>query len=69
MSSVVGATLFIVAGLIARLYSDNPDVIALSIFSIRCMAFSLVLDATTVVFQHYLQGIFIFLYMYYDGCL
>ena len=57
MSSVVGATLFIVAGLIARLYSDNPDVIALSIFSIRCMALSLVLDATTVVFQHYLQGI------------
>jgi len=36
---------------------DDPEAIALSAFSIRCMALGLVLDTLLVSFQNYLQGI------------
>ena len=35
----------------------DPEAIALSAFSIRCMALGLVLDTLLVSFQNYLQGI------------
>lgn len=48
---------FFGAGVIARFYMDDPEAVALSMFSIRCMAASLVLDTLLMAFQFYLQGI------------
>ncbi len=57
ISGAAGLFCFLCAGLIARGYTSDPEVIALSVFSIRCMALSLVLDTLLVSFQYYLQGI------------
>lgn len=55
--AVVGVILFIAAPLVSRIYTSDPEVTALSVFSIRCMAVSLVPDALNEAFQDYLQGI------------
>ncbi len=55
--AVVGVILFIAAPLVSRIYTSDPEVTALSVFSIRCMAISLVPDALNEAFQDYLQGI------------
>ena len=57
ISSVAGAVVFLGAPLISRLYTHDPDVLDLSIFSIRCMALSLPLDAIACAYQSYLQGV------------
>ncbi|MCR4646025.1 MAG: ATP-binding protein [Oscillospiraceae bacterium] len=57
ITTVVGAILFVVAPLISSIYTDDPEVIELSVFSIRCLALGLGLDAITEAFQDYLQGI------------
>ncbi|MCR5106881.1 MAG: ATP-binding protein [Lachnospiraceae bacterium] len=57
LSGGAGLICFLCAGLIARGYTSDPEVIELSVFSIRCMALSLVLDTLLVSFQNYLQGI------------
>ena len=54
---VVGAVLFVFAPLISRIYTGDPEVIELSVFSIRCMAVGLPLDSFSELFQDYLQGI------------
>lgn len=53
----VGALLFIFAPLIAHIYTGNPEVTELSVFSIRCMAIGLPMDSFTEILQDYLQGI------------
>ncbi len=57
LSGTAGLLCFLCAGLIARGYTDDPEVIALSAFSIRCMALSLVLDTLLASLEDYLQGI------------
>ncbi len=48
---------FIAAPALAHFYTNDPEVVELSVFSIRCMAIGLVPDTVSVVFQNYLQGI------------
>lgn len=57
LSVVIGAVVFFAAPLVSRIYTNDPEVIALSVFSIRCMALGMGLDAITEAFQDYLQGI------------
>lgn len=57
LSGTAGLICFLCAGLIARGYTSDPEVITLSVFSIRCMAVSLILDTLLVSLQNYLQGI------------
>mgnify|MGYP002624020693 CR=1 FL=1 len=56
-AGMAGLACFVGAHAIASLYLDDPEAVALSVFSIRCMAVSLVLDALLVALQNYLQGI------------
>ncbi len=55
--AVTAVVLFFAAPLLSRIYTSDPEVIDLSVFSIRCMALGLVLDGISEVFQDYLQGI------------
>lgn len=48
---------FFAAELIVECFTNEPEVVELAAFSIRCMSFALVLDSVSVLFQHYLQGI------------
>ena len=57
ISGGAGLICFVGSGAIARFYMDDPEAIALSAFSIRCMALGLVLYTLLVSFQNYLQGI------------
>ncbi len=57
LSGGAGVICFLCGGLIARCYTNDPEVIELSVFSIRCMALSLVLDTLLISLQSYLQGI------------
>ena len=57
ISGGAGLLCYAGAGVIAHFYMDDPEAIALSAFSIRCMALGLVLDTLLVSFQNYLQGI------------
>lgn len=56
LSGVACVICFFLARFIADFYTDDPEVIALSVFAIRCMAVSLILDTVLVAFQNYLQG-------------
>ncbi len=51
------AVAFFAAPALAAFYTNDPEVVELSIFSIRCMAIGLVPDTLSIVFQNYLQGI------------
>ena len=57
ISSGVGTIVFLAAPLISRMYTRDPAVLELSVFSIRFMAISLPLDAFACAYQDYLQGI------------
>ena len=57
LGGVISVILFFTAPLLARIYTNDPDVLSLSVFSIRCMAAGLILDAVSEAFQDYLQGI------------
>ena len=54
---VAGLILFFAAPLISRFYTQDAEVIELSVFSIRCMAIGLPMDTIAVAYQSYLQGI------------
>ena len=56
-SGVAGLILFLFAPLIAGIYTGNPEVLSLGVFSIRCMALGLVFDTVAVAYQDYLQGV------------
>ena len=57
ISGVMSLAVFLLAPLLAGLYTQNPDVFSLGIFSIRCMALGLVMDVLSCAFIDYLQGI------------
>ena len=57
ISGGAGIICFAGSGAIARFYMNDPEAVALSAFSIRCMALGLVLDTLLISFQSYLQGI------------
>lgn len=56
MSAVAGAAAFVCAPVITRIYTDDPETVSLTVFSIRWMSVALVFDTTIVLIQHYLQG-------------
>ena len=56
ISVVVGAAVFICAPLVTRLYTNDPETVSLTVFSIRWMSAALAFDTTIVLIQHYLQG-------------
>ena len=57
LTAVAGAILALLAPVIAGYYSSDPEVIAMAVFSIRCLALSLVFDLVSISYQNYLQGI------------
>ena len=57
LSVAAGAVTFIAAPLLTRIYSQDPEVISLTVFSIRWMSVALLFDTTIVLIQHYMQGI------------
>jgi len=57
ISGTVGVLVFLLAPLISRIYTSDPEVISLSVFSIRCLALALPLDTLACAYQNYLQGI------------
>ena len=57
ISVITGIILFAAAPLIAKVYTNDPEVISLAIFSMRCMAVALAFDTVSITYQHYLQGI------------
>lgn len=54
---VVAVIVFLGAPFLARIYTSDPEVVKLSVFSIRCMALGLCLDGIIEAYQDYLQGI------------
>lgn len=54
---IFGPILFLIAPLLTRIYTTDLEVTELSVFSIRCMALGLGLDAVSETFQDFLQGI------------
>lgn len=56
VSIAIGILVFAAAPLLARLYTHNPQFIALTIFSIRWLAVGLVFDTSIVLHQGYLQS-------------
>lgn len=57
LTGAVSLAVFVFAGPLARIYTDDPEVIALTVFSVRWMAAGLILDTVFCLIQHYLQGI------------
>ena len=57
LTGIASAAIFVFAPAISRIYTDIPDVLSLTVFSIRCMAVSLVFDTVIALIQYYLQGI------------
>ena len=57
VSGVIGLAVFLSAPLLAGLYTRDPDVLSLGVFSIRCMAVGLIMDVLSCAFIDYLQGI------------
>ena len=57
ISMVTGIILFFAAPLVSRIYTSVPDVLELSVFSLRCMSLGLVLDCISEIYQDYLQSI------------
>ena len=56
VSVIIGAFIFITAPLLTRLYTHDPQFIALTIFSLRWMAVGLAFDTSIVLHQGYLQS-------------
>ncbi len=56
VSIIIGFMVFITAPLLTRLYTHDPQFIALTIFSLRWMAVGLMFDTSIVLHQGYLQS-------------
>ena len=56
VSIIMGILIFVIAPLLTRLYTHNPEFIGLTIFSIRWMAVGLMFDTSIVLHQGYLQS-------------
>lgn len=57
LSGLFGILAFAGASAVPQLYTDDPEIISLTAFSIRWMSVGLVFDTMIVLIQHYLQGI------------
>ena len=57
MTGIVSILIFLFAPWMSLLYTEDPMVLSLSVFSIRWMALSLVFDTIIALVQYYLQGI------------
>ena len=53
----IAAVVFAFAPSLVGLYTGEPEVLSLAVFSIRCMSVALVFDTIAVLIQHFLQGI------------
>ena len=56
-SGIVGVLAFLGADWIAKCFTNEPEVIELAAFSIKCMAIGILPDTLSVSFHDYLQGI------------
>ena len=56
ISGIAAVITFIAAPLLTGLYTSDPEVISLAVFSIRWMSLALIFDTGIVLVQHYLQG-------------
>ncbi len=57
MTSVVSALVFAFTPSLTSIYTDDPEILSLAVFSIRWMAAALVFDTVVALIQYYLQGI------------
>lgn len=57
LSGAAAVITFVCAPFMAGLYTSDPEVLSLAVFSIRCMSVSLIFDTFIVLVEHYLQGI------------
>ena len=56
VSCSAGVVLLFAAPVISRFYTSDPEVLEMSVFSIRCMAIGLPLDTLAVSYQSFLLG-------------
>lgn len=56
ISGIAAAATFIAAPLLSRLYTADPEVISLAVFSIRWLAVAQIFDTVIIMVQYYLQG-------------
>ena len=56
-TGVVSLFTLIFAPALSGLYTNDPEALSLTIFSIRCMASSMIFDTITCLCQYYFQGI------------
>ena len=56
LSAAAAAGTFAIAPVLTRIYSADPEVISLTVFSIRWMSVALLFDTMIVLIQYYLQG-------------
>ena len=57
LAFAAGAVTFLAAPLLTRLYSTEPEVVSLTVYSIRWMSVGLIFDMAVVLIQNYFQGI------------
>ena len=57
ITAIAGVIVFVAARPFIRLYTDDSEIVALAVFSVRWMALGLVFDTMSALQQHYLQGI------------
>ncbi len=57
LSAITAGIVFIGAPLITNVYTRDPEVVSMAVFSIRCVAVSIVFDTSMRIHQNYLQGI------------
>lgn len=56
LSVIAGASVFLIAPLLVRIYTGDPQVISLGIFSLRWMALGMLFNTSIVIYQSYLQS-------------
>ena len=56
LSIAAGVLIFLAAPILTRIYTQDPRVIAMTVFSIRWMAVGMMFDTSIVVAQNYFQG-------------
>ena len=57
LSAAAGLITFLLAPQLTAIYTSDPEVTSLAIFSIRWMSVALVFDTASALIQHYFQGI------------
>ena len=57
LSLAAGLLAFLFAPLLVGIYTQDPETASLAVFSLRWMSVALVFDTTSVIVQHYFEGI------------